>query len=99
MAKATLIHSSKRVYADGAILQMKAWRLPAAAAVRGSAHPFKYSLYYGKAGVRLVAYDNEAGKGDHVHHGSVETPYAFTTFQQLVADFLAEVAALRGGQI
>lgn len=98
MADAKPIFRSKRVYDDGAILEMRAWRLPAAKVVRGSAHAFKYSLFYGRPGVRLLAYDNEAGKGDHVHRGDVETPYRFTTFERLVVDFLTEVQALRGGR-
>lgn len=47
-------------------------------------------------GVREVAYDNERGKGDHRHVRDVETAYAFTTVEQLVADFRADVRKLRG---
>lgn len=39
----------------------------------------------------MVGYDSERGKGDHKHIGKVETPYKFTTGEQLVADFLADV--------
>lgn len=45
---------------------------------------------------RLVGYDNEVGKGDHRHIGDVETAYRFTTPEQLVADFLADVRRARG---
>lgn len=99
MAGATLIFESKRVYDDGAILQMRLWRLPNAARVRGSRHPFKYSLFYGVPGIRLVSYDDEAGKGDHIHHGDVQIGYVFTSPERLVADFLSEVATLRGGRL
>lgn len=94
MAKATLLYEEKRIYADGAILQAKLWVVPEA--VRGSNHLLKYSLYYGRPGERLVAYDNEAGKGDHRHYGDREVPYTFSTVEQLVADFLQDVGALRG---
>ncbi|MGX7704180.1 toxin-antitoxin system TumE family protein [Methylobacterium sp. Gmos1] len=99
MAKAVLLFSEKRVYQDGAILQAKLWMLPDAKRVPGSAHPLKYSLYYGRPGHRIVAYDNEAGKGDHVHRGNVETPYRFVSVEKLMKDFLEEVRALRGGTI
>jgi len=72
---------------------MTLWLEPAPA--RGSAHSFKYSLYYGRNGQRLVCYDNEPGKGDLRHYGDREEPYKFTTPERLVADFLADVRALR----
>lgn len=77
---------------------MRLYRLPASEVVPGSRHPFTYSLFYGRPGRRLVAYDNEAGEGDHVHRGDVETAYAFTSPEAMMADFLAEVASLRGGR-
>jgi len=93
MPKASLIFHSKRLYDDGAIAELKLWAVRNA--VRGSAHAFKYSLYYGRDGQRLVGYDNEAGKGDHRHYGDREEAYVFTTPEQLIADFLADVALLR----
>lgn len=97
MPNATLILHRKRRYDDGAILELKLWQVPAA--VPGSAHLFKYSLFYGSGGQRLIGYDNEAGKGDHRHHGGKEEAYAFTTFRQLLADFVADVRQLRGGKL
>jgi len=43
----------------------------------------------------VVRYDNEHGKGDHRHRGDVEEPYTFTTVEQMVADFLADVRKAR----
>ena len=97
MPKTTLILHRKRRYDDGAILELKLWQVPAA--VPGSAHLFKYSLFYGSGGRRLIGYDNEAGKGDHRHRGGKEEAYAFTTFRQMLADFLADVRQLRGGKL
>ncbi len=97
MPNATLILHRKRRYDDGAILELKLWQVPAA--VPGSAHLFKYSLFYGNGGQRLIGYDNEAGKGDHRHCGGEEEAYAFITFRQLLADFLADVRQLRGGKL
>jgi Family of unknown function (DUF6516) len=56
---------------------------------------YKYRLYYGRAGKRLVGYDNERGKGDHRHRRGREEPYCFTTVQQLMSDFLTDVAEER----
>jgi hypothetical protein len=51
----------------------------------------KYSLFYGRDGLRIVGYDNERGKGDHKHLGEMETRYRFVSVEKLVADFLADV--------
>ncbi len=51
----------------------------------------KYSLFYGRSGVRILGYDNERGKGDHKHVGEMETRYRFVSVEKLVADFLADV--------
>lgn len=99
MAAATLILDAKKTYPDGAILQLVAWRLPGTECVRGSTHGFKYRLFYGVPGTRLLSYDNEAGKGDHVHRGDVETPYTFISVRELVRVFLDEVRAMRGGEL
>jgi hypothetical protein len=51
----------------------------------------KYSLFYGRDGLRIVGYDNERGKGDHKHLGEMETRYRFVSVEKLLADFLADV--------
>ena len=56
----------------------------------------KYSLFYGRDGVRIVGYDNERGKGDHKHLGVMETRYRLVSVEKLVADFLADVEAGEG---
>jgi hypothetical protein len=96
MASAERLFHSKRVYDDGAIAELKIWLLPEP--VPGSAHRLKYSLYYGRAGERLVGYDNERGKGDHRHYADREEAYPFTSVEQLAADFEADVAKLRGNE-
>lgn len=96
MPPARLIRHLKRRYDDGAVLEVKLWEVPAS--VPGSAHRLKYSLFYGRKGERLVGYDNEAGKGDHRHYRDREETYVFTTPEQLVADFLADVRRVRGGE-
>lgn len=97
MPKAKLLRHEKLRYDDGAVLEVTLWEVPAP--VRGSGHRFKYSLFYGAGGRRLVGYDNEAGKGDHRHYEGREEAYVFTDFARLLADFLADVAGLRGGKL
>ena len=56
-----------------------------------SSHLFKYRLAYIVGGECVLRYDNERGKGDHRHAGGSETVYTFTTPDQLMADFEADV--------
>ena len=92
--KATLVLHSRTILSDGAILEARIWRVPTP--VPPSLHSFKYSLFYGYPGARLVGYDNERGKGDHKHVGGVELPYIFVSVERLLADFAADVAAEQG---
>lgn len=92
--RARLLVHRKRYYEDGATSEVRLWLLPGPP-VPGSAHPFKYALYYGYPGRRAVAYDNERGKGDHRHRDGLEEPYAFQGLDKLLADFETDVAALR----
>ena len=83
-------------YPDGAIVEMSIWIVPVS--VPGSSHAFKYSLYYGYPGRRVVGYDNERGKGDHRHVGEREESYRFSNVEALVADFLSDVKRARGAR-
>ena len=83
-------------YPDGAIVEMSIWIVPDS--VPGSSHAFKYSLYYGYPGRRVVGYDNERGKGDHRHVGDREEPYRFSSVETLMADFLSDVKRARGAR-
>ena len=91
--KALLLLKSKEVLSDGAILEMVIWQVPEP--VAGSLHHYKYRLYYGQGGARVVSYYNERPKGDHCHLDSREMPYAFTNVDQLVSDFLNAVRLRR----
>jgi hypothetical protein len=46
-----------------------------------------------------VRYDNETGKGDHVHYGMAEHPYQFMSLDRLVTDFLSDVERLTGWRL
>lgn len=83
-----LLHERHRLAAD-AFAELRIWRVPRP--VRGSGHDFKYALAYVVAGVCVLRYDNEAGKGDHRHLGGVETEYTFVGAERLLADFWNDV--------
>ena len=96
ISKATLLFHSKRLFDDGAILEMKLWWV--SKPVAGSTHQLKYSLYYGREDEWLIGYGNERGKGDHRRHGGFEEPYLFTSPENLMADVLADVRRHRGDE-
>jgi hypothetical protein len=87
--KARLLVRSKDVLSDGAIVEMVIWLLPEP--VPGCSHPYKYRLYYGRSGTRLVGFDNERPKGDHFHLGRKEHEYIFDGVDKLVEDFRSAV--------
>jgi hypothetical protein len=87
--KAGLLIRERHQLKDDAFVELKVWRVPQM--VRGSAHSYKYSLACIVAGVCVVRYDNEAGKGDHRHVGEMEMPYRFSTVDRLISDFWRDV--------
>ena len=91
--KAELLIRERRVLEIG-FVEVIAWQLPQS--LSGSTHSFKYRLAYVVEGECVVRYDNEAGKGDHRHLGSMEVHYAFASLDQLLDDFLADVVAWKG---
>ena len=93
---AELLFHQRIDYDDGAIVEMVLWRVPSA--VPPSTHGLKYRLFYGRPGVREVGYDNERGKGDHRHFQGIESPYRFSTVEQLISEFGSHVRALRGAK-
>jgi hypothetical protein len=90
---AQLLYRQKSVLSDGAILELVVWRVPVP--VAGSQHSYKYRLYYGRSGIRIVGYDNERPKGDHRHIDGLEAPYGFSTVEALIHDFMCDVQARR----
>ena len=83
----------RHVIAEDAFVEIVLWQVPQP--VRRSTHRFKYRLALVVAGECILRYDNEAGKGDHRRSGKVETRYAFRGYEQLLADFWADVEEWR----
>ena len=86
---AILIESQKLILDDGAIIQIRVWRLQTA--TRERPHRLKYSLIYGRPGERIIGYDNEIGKGDHRHYRDREELYRFSNYETLIRDFMNDV--------
>jgi hypothetical protein len=93
---AELLLRERLVLSQRAFVEIVVWRLPAPS--RGSEHGFKYRLAYVANGRCVVRFDNEAGKGDHIHVEETEVPYAFTDLQALQADFWQAVSRRRRGK-
>jgi hypothetical protein len=92
---ARLLYRQKFIYPEGAIRDMVLWQLPKP--TKDRPHGLKYRLYYGLAdGTCVVRYDNETGKGGHRHYGEREEPYRFIDVETLVANFLEDIARVRG---
>ena len=91
--KAVLLLDERHVLAETAFVEIRIWRVPKP--VAGSAHAFKYSLALVCAGVCVLRYDNEAGKGDHKHVGDRQVDYAITAIEDLIDDFWTDVGAWR----
>ena len=87
--KARRVLKDKKVYPSGLIVERAVYALPKTTTERP--HGFKYWLYCGYPGRCLVRYDNETGKGDHVHYGNEEHIYRFTSLERLMADFEEDV--------
>jgi hypothetical protein len=86
---ATLITGLRDVTPEGGLIEFVVWRIPKP--IPPSRHCYKYRMVFVVDGKRVVGFDNERGKGDHCHIGGKEYPYSFSTVDQLIEDFIAEV--------
>jgi hypothetical protein len=89
MSEAQLLYRDRKVLSSGAIVEIVIWKLDRPDSERN--HGFKYRLFYGRNGQRVVGYDNEKGKGDHRHYLDREEPYVFATVERLIEDFYADI--------
>ena len=61
----------------------------------GSHRLFKYSLSYIYNEICVLRYDNERGKGDHLHLGATEEMYLFRGIDALLSDFRRDIKRWR----
>jgi hypothetical protein len=89
--KAVQLVCNGMAYSESAFAELVLWCL--AKPLKGSPHGFKVRLAYAVCLEWVLRYDNEVGKGDRRHFGGKESPYAFTTPDQLIADFQNDIAS------
>ena len=82
----------KRVYPNGDIVEIKAWRVKE---TPDKPHGFKYSLVYIREGIRIIGYDNSERKGDHRHYKDNAYHYEFKGIDKLMEDFFNDVRRFR----
>src|SRR4051812_11181359 len=87
--KATLLFHEKRILENEksgelAVAELKIWRIP-----KSQYYPAgrKFSLFLVVNGRVLIGIDNHKPKGPHLHFGSEEVPYGYSTDDQLILDF------------
>jgi len=91
-----LLH--ERVVMDEAVFaEIRIWEVPRPA--RGSEHTLKCSPALIANGVRVLRYDDEAGKGDHRHAADGQKlPYAFRSVEILIEDFWKDIDTWKAGR-
>ena len=87
--QATELFRQRIVYAENRFAELVLWRVPQS--LPGSRHQYKYRLAYIVNQQCVLRYDNEAGKGDHLHWGDKEGAYRFTSIENLIADFQRDI--------
>jgi len=91
--RATAVIRTRRYLSETDFVEMAVWSVPTP--VRGSDHGFKYRLAYVEGDHCRIRFDNEAGKGDHLHVDDREISYLFRDLETLLDDFEAEVTRWR----
>jgi hypothetical protein len=87
--KAVELLQSRIICSETAFAELVLWQLPKP--LNGCTHRFKYRLAYVVGGNCVLRYDNEAGKGDHRHYRGRESAYAFSTPDNLIKAFQADI--------
>ena len=82
---AELLLKRRATMADALFAELVIWCVPRPLA--GSSHSYKYRLALVANGVCVIRFDNEAGKGDHIHRLSKQYDYHFVDVDILLSDF------------
>lgn len=91
--KARLVARDVIAVGDGEVAHVLIWEVPIP--VAGSAHSYKYILAFVCDDICVVRFDNERGKGDHVHIKDQEARYEFHDLDRLEDDFWRTVREWR----
>lgn len=87
--KAKLLLRRRLILSEISFAEIVIWQL--VSPLDGSSHTYKYRLAYVVNGICVLRYDNEAGKGNHLHHGEHEYAYDFVSPEQLLKDFFSKI--------
>ena len=87
--KARKLINEKVVISESTFVEIVVWDIPESNI--GSVHFYKYRLALVVNQVCVMRYDNEPGKGDHMHIGDEAFDYTFTTTEKLIDDFWQSV--------
>jgi hypothetical protein len=91
--RAVLLQHDEIYDEEGWRMVVKIWKVPTS---RNSPDGIDYSLsLISPEGERVVGYDNHWPKGHHRHVLGEEGPYNYRGIDPLIADFRADVSALR----
>lgn len=93
--KAQLLIKQRFVLSEISFAEIVVWQLQSSLA--GSTHAYKYRLAYVLNGYCVLRYDNEAGKGNHIHINDQENSYNFISTEQLIDDFFAQIKRMENG--
>jgi hypothetical protein len=94
--KAQLLLKQRLVLSESTFAEIVIWQLPAP--LDGSTHDYKYRLAYVVNGDCVLRYDNEVGKGNHLHINEQEIVYNFVSTEQLIDDFFAQIKRMESLQ-
>ncbi len=92
-AAAVLLVRERVVLSETSFAELVVWKLPRP--VPGCMHLFKYRFAYVDGTRCLVRFDNESGKGDHVHVHGMEESRPFSTMDDLKRAFFRAVKEVR----
>lgn len=84
-----LLYKDRVVLSESAFAEIVIWSVHPP--VLGSWHAFKYRLVLVRNNQCVLRYDNESGKGDHIHVNGREKKYTFMSIEDLLHDFWADV--------
>lgn len=87
--KAELLLKRRLVLSEYSFAEIVIWQLNLP--LEGSVHVYQYRLAYVVNGLCVIRYDNEAGKGNHLHVNDKEIAYDFISTEQLLKDFFEKI--------
>ena len=79
-------------YSEDRFAEIVIWKVDQP--VPGSAHSYKYRLAYVVNERCILRFDNESGKGDHLHIRDEEVNYKFKSIESLLVDFQDQIRRL-----